>query len=397
MTNEEFIFLHRNEDVRQLALKKVPEGVELRFCLQQIEGWQTACSKLPRWASTEGIFFPPRISMEQCSSHQTAEYKRSLVEKLFPEGGTSMLDMTGGFGIDFSHLASHFRSAVYVEQQEHLCAMARHNFPLLGLPDAQIICAQGENVLSVGEHYSLIYLDPARRDEGNRKVVGIRECTPDVTTIYPRLLAQSDVVMLKLSPMLDVHQALEMLPDTRQVHVVSVNGECKELLLVLSARESDLTYYCIDVGAKETTRLEVAETTLKNPSSLQMPAPEELNACPYLYEPNASILKAGVQDVLCQQMNVRKLHPFSHLMISSELIADFPGRKFKVLQVGSCTKRAVKELTNGLCRANLTVRNFPAAVAELRKKWNLKEGGDIYLFATTLSDGSHALIKCAKV
>ncbi len=396
MINEEFILLHREDDVRSLALKKVPEGVELRFCLQQIEGWQTACKKLPRWASTEGILFPPRISVEQCSSDSTATYKRQLAERLFPAGRLKMLDMTGGFGIDFSFLAPLFSRAVYVERQDHLCVMAEHNFPLLGLQNAEVICGNGEDVLAKGGHYSLIYLDPARRDDVGRKVVGLRDCTPDVTVLREKLLAQADVVMLKLSPMLDVHKALEALPQTREVHVVSVNGECKELLLILSAEEKQRTYHCVNM-AESVSSLEVSASELTSGIPLKLAFPSIFPEYTYLYEPNASILKAGVQDVLCERMNVQKLHPFSHLMVSRDLIEDFPGRCFQIQDVKGCTKRDAKELADGQCRANLTVRNFPASVAELRKKWNLKEGGDVYLFATTLSDGSHALIKCGKI
>lgn len=387
MTNSEFILQHRTEDVRKLALRKMPEGLDAAFCLQQIEGWQLARKKIPRWAETDGLLFPPRLSMEQCSSQQTALYKRGVVERLLEGQCQRMMDLTGGFGIDFSYMAPLFREAVYVEQQEQLCQIAQHNFQLLGLQHAEVRNAQSQDVLAAYGEPSLIYADPARRDDAGRKVVLLQDCQPDVVALQDELMAHARVVMLKLSPMLDIQQALRQLRYVREVHVVSVDGECKELLLVMYQQEAPLRYYCVNITDH------VQETVVEEASVRPVISGQEMA---YLYEPNASILKAGVQDALCYIYKVEKLHAFSHLFTSDRLIEDFPGRKFRILGRSDFGKQGLRNLLAGVKQANITVRNFPATVQELRKKLKLADGGSVYLFATTMSDNSHALLRCEK-
>ena len=387
MTNSEFILQHRTEDVRKLALRKMPEGLDAAFCLQQIEGWQLARKKIPRWAETDGLLFPPRLSMEQCSSQQTALYKRGVVERLLEGQCQRMMDLTGGFGIDFSYMAPLFREAIYIEQQEQLCQIAQHNFQLLGLQHAEVRNAQSQDVLAAYGEPSLIYADPARRDDAGRKVVLLQDCQPDVVALQDEMMAHARVVMLKLSPMLDIQQALRQLRYVREVHVVSVDGECKELLLVMYQQEAPLRYYCVNITDH------VQETVVEEVSVRPVISGQQMA---YLYEPNASILKAGVQDALCNIYKVEKLHAFSHLFTSDRLIEDFPGRKFRILGRSDFSKQGVRNLLAGVKQANITVRNFPATVQELRKKLKLADGGSVYLFATTMSDNSHALLRCEK-
>ena len=387
MTNSEFILQHRTEDVRKLALRKMPEGLDAAFCLQQIEGWQLARKKIPRWAETDGLLFPPRLSMEQCSSQQTALYKRGVVERLLEGQCQRMMDLTGGFGIDFSYMAPLFREAIYIEQQEQLCQIAQHNFQLLGLQHAEVRNAQSQDVLAAYGEPSLIYADPARRDDAGRKVVLLQDCQPDVVALQDELMAHARVVMLKLSPMLDIQQALRQLRCVHEVHVVSVDGECKELLLVMYQQEAPLRYYCVNITDH------VQETVVEEVSVRPVISGQQMA---YLYEPNASILKAGVQDALCNIYKVEKLHAFSHLFTSDRLIEDFPGRKFRILGRSDFGKQGVRNLLAGVKQANITVRNFPATVQELRKKLKLADGGSVYLFATTMSDNSHALLRCEK-
>ncbi|MBR4643689.1 MAG: hypothetical protein IKO73_00810 [Bacteroidaceae bacterium] len=388
MTNAEFIAQHKTDDVRKLALKKVPDGVDIAFCLQQIEAWQLAHKKIPQWAETEGLIYPPRLSMEQCSSEKTALYKSQVVERLVGDGRHKMVDLTGGFGVDFSYLAPLFREAVYIERQEVLCEMARHNFGLLGLTHAVIRNARCEDILSEIDNTSLIYADPARRDDVGRKVVLLEDCQPNIINLQEDLLNRAKIVMLKLSPMFDIQQALRQLHSVREIHVVSVGGECKELLLVMHHQEKPLCYYCVNIA-----------------DTMQVTVVSDLSAAPvisqrekaFLYEPNASILKAGVQDALCSRYEIEKLHTFSHLYTSDQLKKDFPGRAFHIVGRSDFGKQGLKTLLSGVKQANLTVRNFPSSVQELRKKLKLSEGGDIYLFATTMSDESHVLLRCEKV
>jgi len=415
MTNEAFIRQHREEDVRKLALGKVPEGVDVRWCLQQIEGWQLARKKLPTWAKTEGLWYPVRLSLEQCSSEETARYKRQLAERLLSEGKRqSMVDLTGGLGVDFSFLAPLFKDATYVEILPELRELAQHNMPLLGLPNATIAEPTHSSLFTF--HSSLIYIDPARRDGVGRKTVGIEDCTPNLLEMQDALLQQSQYVLVKLSPMLDITEALRQLHCVSEVHVVSVRGECKELLMVMGAPSSSPQWgsafppypssspdvedmqvpniYCVNLGTEEdliTTKGQKAKDMGKDFSPLTLAHSH------FLYEPNASILKAGVQDVLCERYSVRKLHPMSHLFVGDDLIPRFPGRCFRIEAWSDFSKKALKELIGDVRRANLAVRNFPTSVEKLRRQLRLAEGGDVYLFATTLADGTHALIKTFKV
>ena len=405
--NEEYIAKHREEDVRALALKKVPDGVDATWCLQQIEGWQLARKKLPQWAATNGLWYPPRISMEQCSSEVTALYKRSVVERILPaDQRKEMTDLTGGFGIDFSYLSQAFMHAKYVERQTHLCEIARHNFS--NLPYVTVSNCSSEEYLNSTSQVALLYLDPARRDDVGRKVVALEDCSPNVVDLQEELRRHARYVLIKLSPMLDITQALRQLQCISEVHVVSVQGECKEVLLLIDRtweNEKDVeeqlpTYYCVDIRNDRTYTFSTkAGTSAVSDCSIVSAADICGNGthATILFEPNASILKAGVQNALCKQFGISKLHPISNLFVGQHPIADFPGRQFEIEEVGDFSKQGIKKVLQGIKKANLTIRNFPSTVAELRKKLKLKEGGDVYLFATTLADDRHALIKTKKV
>lgn len=387
MTNDEFIAQNKDADVRALALSKKPDEIDLHFCLQQIEGLQVAQKKLPAWAKTEGILYPPKVSLEQCSSEQTAHYKQQLVEQLLTMKREKMADLTGGFGIDFSFLAKLFDEADYVEQNDKLCDIASQNFPLLGLQHTRIHNKTCEDFIDEMGHFDLIYLDPSRRDELGRKVIALSDCSPKIEALQEKLLKHSQLVLVKLSPMLDIEDTLRRLACVSEVHVVSVSGECKEVLLVLCREKKDeLRFYCVNI----TTPTQTFSTKTRDVEPVLASHLER-----YLYEPNASILKAGVQNALCKSYDVKKLHPFSHLFVSAHFIEDFPGRCFIIEDSCGFGKKDLKKLLEGINQCNLTVRNFPASVAELRKRLKLREGGNIFIFATTLSDGSHALLRCS--
>lgn len=396
MTNEDFILQHLEDDVRRVALQKTPEEVDLTWCLQQIEGYQLAKKKLPGWIKS-GVWFPPRLSMEQCSSELTAQYKRSVLERCLSEMGkkvenSSFTDLTGGFGIDFSYMAQGFKHATYVERMPHLCDIARHNFPLLGLENANIVNGSAEEILNAG----VFFLDPARRDDVGRKVFALEDCTPNLIDLQDELLCRANLVMVKLSPMLDITQALRSVKCVSEVHVVSLQGECKEVLLVMKPNNNTtLTYHCVNLGTNEDAI--VCTEVEKNKSAVVYDGMLEGGL---IVEPNASILKAGVQDVLCQRYGLQKLHPISNLYIAPPLSGGeggvFPGRTFVIDAVSDFSKAGIKQVLSGLKQANITIRNFPGTVADLRKRFKLKEGGDVYIFVTTLADGSHAILRCKK-
>ena len=513
----DFIRQHQDDDVRQLAFlgSKYPE-VDMPFALDQIRGRKMARVKLPRWASIDGIIYPPHISMEQCSSEQTALYKAELAARLLglspsssengeekekesenasnlhlseicefagkgavdsefakneatckkqqilteseenvneikgePHGGdfseeTGFVDLTGGFGVDFSYIASRLGvKSMYVERQAHLCEAAKENFGRLGLKNAIVKNGDGievlhsfaskkeaaasdslgitedqpQSLLKTKLGLKLIFIDPARRDDAGNKVVSLKDCTPDVTLLQEEMLSKADYVIIKLSPMLDWHRAVSELNCVQEVHIISVNNECKELLLVLSARNMDdmrassadgesgedeidgaegtdgevkhagnLRIYCInDAQSFVCDELDMESSSVKI-------APSTLEEMLYLYEPNASLMKAGCFSVLSERYGARMLSKNSHLFVSREPIAVFPGRSFRIIVVSSFNKKELKRHLSGITKANIATRNFPLSVVELRKRLKLKDGGETYIFATTLSDESHVLV-----
>ena len=461
----DFIRQHQDEDVRQLAFlgSKNPE-VNMPFALDQIRGRQMARVKLPRWASIDGIIYPPHISMEQCSSEQTALYKAELAARLLgvsslsslrgeivPQGDNSKIcefasdravdsefaqnedtcekqqiltnvgdsvnkikadacsgdsvaeiefaDLTGGFGVDFSYIATQLGvKSMYVERQKHLCEAAKENFERLGLKNVVVKNGDGVEVLhAIPDHSGLrvIYIDPARRDDAGNKVVSLQDCTPDVTRLQDEMLQKAEFVVIKLSPMLDWHRAVSELRCVREVHVVSVSNECKELLLVLSARNMGGSNHLRICCVNDTQSFVCDEAEMA--SSVARIAAADLDSVQYLYEPNASLMKAGCFGVLSERYSVSMLSKNSHLFVSQSPVVDFPGRSFRIRAVSSFNKKELKRQLQGIVKANIATRNFPLSVAELRKRLKLKDGGETYIFATTLSDDSHVLLITDKI
>ena len=386
----DFIREHAEADVRQLALQgtKNPE-VNLTFALDQIAGRQKAKSKLPSWAAIDGMTYPPHLSMEQCSSEQTARYKASIAGK-----GALIVDLTAGFGVDMAFISQGFQHAVHVEQQATLCAISSENYKLLGLNHIEVVCADGIDYLHQLNHADLIFLDPARRDDHGARTYGIADCTPNVLELREELLEKADRVMLKLSPMLDWRKAVEDLGNVNEVHIVSVDNECKELLLILSKEEKPLKLFCVNNDQV----FEVSDNVTGGRffCDTASDVTKEPSPC-YIFEPNASIMKAGCFALLEQRFKVSQLDKNSHLFVSDSDISDFPGRRFIIEKTTSMNKRELKAALAGIDKANITVRNFPMSVAELRKRLKLKEGGDLYLFATTIAGHQHQLFLCRKI
>ena len=411
----EFVAMHRDEDVRELALKaKRVEGLDLSLALDQIAGWQIASKKLPQWASYEGIIYPPHISMEQCSSQFTAQYKSEIAQTLLASAATvrarvsdsaesdtlvakrAMVDLTGGFGVDFSYLARGFSQATYVERQRHLCDLAEHNMAALGLDQARIVCGDGVEYLRQMGPVDFIYLDPARRDEHGSRTYAIEDCTPNVFELRDLLLAKSQYTLVKLSPMLDWRKAVADFDGAvREVHIVATGNECKELLLVLGQQvheePSAPRVFCVN----DNQRIDYDSAAYTQGLRIGgKPLPEAKN---YLYEPNASIMKAGCFDLVEERFGVTQVGPSSHLFVSATPVADFPGRGFAIEAIGGMNKKDIKRLLNGTKQANIAVRNFPLTAPQLRKKLKLADGGPVYLFGTTMQGCDHVLLRTSKI
>ena len=386
MINEQtwdFIRQHAADDVRKLALQGTKDAaVDLSMALQQIAGRQTALKKLPSWAAVERVLYPPHLNMEQCSSEQTARYKARLAGS-----GDMYVDLTGGLGVDFYWMSQGFKQRYYVERNAELCELVEHNFRTLG-HNCSVCCCDTATYLPTVPHADVVFLDPARRNEHGGRTYDIKDCTPNILELLPLLMEKADKVILKLSPMLDWRKAVDDLQYVREVHIVSVDNECKELLLVLEQTERPLRLVCVNNN-------QIFEVS-SHPSPLTS-HPSPLTSEQFLYEPNASIMKAGCFDALAQQYPVCQVSANSHLFLSSVEIEDFPGRRFQICAISSTNKQTLKETLAGVSRANITVRNFPMSVEQLRKKLHLKDGGDTYIFATTKADGAHCLYICRKI
>lgn len=383
----EFIRAHSRDDVRLLALQapRYPD-VDMPAAIVQIAGRQAAANKIPSWQSIEELWYPRHLSMEQCSSEITAQYKSTLAD------GETLADLTGGFGIDCAFMASRFRKVSYVERQEELCEIAKHNFPLLGLKHITVYNEDGVAHLQKMEPVDCIFIDPARRNEHGGKTIAISDCEPDVEELEELLLSKGKQIIIKLSPMLDLTLALKNMKHVREVHVISVNNECKELLLIIGNEPSQLIpIHCINLTPKEK---QTFTFTREGELTSECLYTKELGK--YLYEPNASILKAGAFRSIASRYEVKKLHPNSHLYTSDLWIENFPGRSFLITGQCSFNKKEIKETIGELKKANITVRNFPATVAEIRKRTKLSDGGEVYLFATTLSNEQKVFIRCSK-
>jgi len=390
MTNPEtlqFLRLHANDDPSKLALQaRKYTDVDMPFVIRQISGRKVAAEKVPSWADCEEILYPPHLSMEQCSSEATARYKATLVE------GETFVDLTGGFGIDCAFVSGKFNRAGYVERNPELCQLAAHNFQVLGLNQIETHNADAREHLEAMDKVDCIYIDPARRDGHGGKTVAVADCEPNVAQLSPLLLQKADRVMIKLSPMLDISLALEALPDTAEVHIVSVGNECKELLFILkNEKTTDVRVTCINLTK---TGIQKFSFTKKEEQQSGCAYTQEVEK--YLCEPNASLLKGGAYKIIAASFGLKKLHPNSHLYTSAERPDGFPGRVFVCESLFSLNKTELKQGLNGILKANVSIRNFPLSVADLRKRLKLSDGGDIYIFATTLADERKVLIRCQK-
>lgn len=379
----EFIRIHADEDVRQLAFlgKKHPE-VDMTYALDQIAGRQKARAKIPSWAAIDGIVYPPHLSMEQCSSEKTARYKAQIAGK-----GTKIVDLTAGFGVDMAFMSAGFNEAIHVEQQPQLCAISSENYKRLELNHIQTICSDGVEYLHQMEHADLIFIDPARRDQHGSRTYGIADCTPNILKIIDEMLEKSQRVIIKLSPMLDWQKAVNDVGHVSEVHIVSVGNECKELLLVVEKKEAPLKIYCVNDDT-------IFNYTFNDEIGVfySGPTPEK-----YLYEPNASIMKAGCFDLISKRFDIYQPDANSHLYISDKIVEGFPGRGFVIDRVCTMNKKELKEALTGIDKANIATRNFPLSVADLRKRLKLKDGGEVYIFATTDAKRGHLLMVCRKI
>ena len=461
---KDFIKRHLNDDVNKLALSKFPEEIDKQFVIRQIQARQVLSKKLPSWAESDELVFPKKLSLEQCSSELTAKYKALLLstnphksprkisadscilvdEKvstnqhessrkisadscILVDEKTILVDLTGGMGVDTSFLSDNFDKTYYVEMQEELCDIARHNFKILN-KNIEVVNDNAEHFLTTCGEVDCIYLDPARRDEYGRKMVSLHDCSPDVAELQDILLKKAKKVLVKVSPMLDIEMIKKELIDIAEIHVVAVRNECKEILVILGQQTTDNGQQSSSIAHGS----QLIATDLRENWNFSFTEDEEQNAewtladkvGRYLYEPGAAFMKAGCFKLLSQNYNLDKLHRNSHLYTSDVLVSDFPGRIFEVINVVPFDKKAKKEITsrcqqttdNGqqtlsedfsatqqlsnsatLKKASVATRNFPLSAEELKKNLGLQDGGNFYIFGTTMKGEKKVVILTKKV
>ena len=469
---KDFIKKHLNDDVNKLALSKFPEEIDKQFVIRQIQARQVLSKKLPSWAENDELIFPKKLSLEQCSSELTAKYKALLLSTNPHESPQKisadlcdlvdekeirvntcrsvekkgiLVDLTGGMGVDTSFLSDNFDKTYYVEMQEELCDIARHNFKILN-KNIEVVNDNAEHFLTTCGEVDCIYLDPARRDEYGRKMVSLHDCSPDVVELQDILLKKAKKVLVKVSPMLDIEMIKKELTDIAEIHVVAVKNECKEILVILGQQTTDNGQQELETQRRKdaktqsgensatlslcdsATSLTISATDLREKWNFSFTEDEEQNAewtladkvGRYLYEPGTAFMKAGCFKLLSQKYNLDKLHRNSHLYTSDVLVPDFPGRIFEVINVVPFDKKAKKNLfemqrrkdtktqsgknsaTLRLCdsatsKASIAVRNFPLSAEELKKNLGLQDGGDFYIFGTTMKGEKKVVVLAKKL
>ncbi|MCQ2072411.1 MAG: SAM-dependent methyltransferase [Bacteroidaceae bacterium] len=391
MTTQEYIEAHKSDDVRRLALSAHPDGVDMQYALTQISGWQAARTKVPLWAATEGIIYPRHLSLEQCTSQYVAQFKATFIKDLLGEG-FAMADLTGGMGVDCFFISQYADKAYYYDIQPDLCELARHNFAVLGR-DIRV-CTTG--TVPVAQGLSLLYIDPARRDSAGRKLVSIRDCQPDVVEMQEDLKRQARYVMVKLSPMLDMTRALTELKHVSHVFIIGLEGECKEITLLMQRGfEAEPTITAVDIKADGTPESAVSSAkSTDNALPLPIANPEQLQPGTYISEPSAPYMKSALFRTIAAQTDTTLLHPDTHLFWSKEKPEKFPGRTFQISGIIPFDKRSLSALTK--TQANLSVRNFPESAPQLQSRLKLRDGGPRYLIATTLADSRRVLLDLRK-
>lgn len=386
---QHFIFEHEKDDIFSLKLKyKNDSKVDIELAIRQITGKQKIKSKVPLFYNSESVIYPAQLSLEQSSSETTAQYKSSICN------GDSLVDLTGGFGVDCYFMSEQFKQVTYVEHQKELCDLAIHNFTVLNRNHIQVIHSETEKFLEDMDHVDWIYIDPARRSTIGKKVVILSDCEPDVSTLYPLLLVKATRVMIKLSPMMDISAAIRDLPNTTEIYIISVENECKEVLLILNQTVGNkIKVKTINFGKNKENQL--FEFNLDDELNAETSISSTLDK--YLYEPNAAIMKSGAFKLIGNRFQIHKLNKNTHLYTSNELFPEFPGRIFEVTGQNGISKKELRDLILRIPKANISIRNFPLSVDEIRKKLTIRDGGEVYLFACTIGNEQKVIIETKKL
>ena len=379
-------FIYKNAhmplDKLLFSIDDVKEGIDRTVLANQLFGKKIAATKLPSWHASKEIIYPPKLNLEQCSSELTAKYKSQIIH------GHSFLDLCAGLGVDTFFIAQSFEKSIHCELNEELHYIAKHNLTTLS-KRINFLHGDGiELIKTTDQRFDLIYLDPSRRNRQNKKVVKLEDYTPNPIKHLKLLLQKGNCLLIKTSPLLDIHLAIKTISNIKTIHVIAINNDCKELLLEIHPQKNEkpVTIKCLDLGKhfSFTFNFEIEQKSCNYSKPLN-----------YLYEPNSSILKAGGFNSIANHFGIYKLHLHSHLYTSNTYISTFPGRCFEILNCCAYNKKDILSIISNK-KANVTKRNFPHSVDEIQKKLGIKDGGDYYLFATTLLDNKKKILVCKK-
>ncbi|WP_299229272.1 class I SAM-dependent methyltransferase [uncultured Psychroserpens sp.] len=382
---QNYINTHLNDDITKLLLKgKQINGIDIKIIIEQIEAKKKSKTKLPTWFETKNIYYPNKLNIEQTSSELTAKYKSSLIS------GERLIDITGGFGVDSYYFSKNFSSVTHCEINDQLSKIVSHNFKQLEVKNISCISEEGINHLNTAtKTYDWIYIDPSRRHESKGKVFFLRDCLPNVPKHLETIMHDSNNVMIKTSPLLDLSIGISELKYVKQIHIVALNNEVKELLWILEKDHTETTIVKtvnFTKGKKQLFSFKLEDEPISK-ANYSLPLT-------YLFEPNVAILKSGGFKVLSDAFKIYKLHKNSHLYTSNSKI-EFPGKQFKIEKIISYNKRVFKYL--GISKANVVTRNFPETVQQIRKKLGIKDGGETYLFFTTNLSNEKLVLVCSRI
>lgn len=387
----EFVHVNRNEDCSKLRLKSYSDAdFDTKFAIDQIEARRKTRNKLPSFNSNPKFLYPSLLAAEQSTSEDVAMFKRTLFDGKY----SSVCDLTGGLGIDTAYISDVVEKVTYVERYTDYCNVARHNFSVLGKNNIEVVNADCREFVESGNmDFDAFYIDPARRGVSNLKLYSFADCEPDILSLLPILMRYSSEVWIKASPMMDISLAVSELKNVSEVFAISVRNECKELLFhVVNGYSAEPSVHCVRIYNEKRFIFDFLFSEEKEiTDTVYATAPLS-----YLYEPDTSILKGGAFKCLARRFGLSKLHVSSHIYTGDSFMDDFPGRKFEVLECIPFKGGNLKKVAESYPAANITVRNFPLSSDALRKKLKIKDGGDLYLFATKCGNDRNVLIVCRK-
>ena len=391
-----YIKNHLNDDVFQLALDNKRTDIDIQLALRQISGYQILKRKVPAWTEFDNLLYPVHLSLEQCSSENTAKFKAKVISDLFSDKEYTLLDMTCGFGVDAYYISQNASSAILIEKDKELSEITRHNFEIFNR-HAEVINSDAEEFLKTNSNkYDIVFIDPARRGKNGEKVVLLENCTPNILLMILEIKKITNYLAIKLSPMFDIKQLLSQLQYVKSIYSIGVDNECKEIFVIIDFCTTDSNTKIVAVNISESdNEISIMQSDFFEEASIESVYPSDFGK--YLYEPYASFLKSGLYKTIANRYDANKIDNNSHLYTSNEIIKNFPGRKFEIVDIVEFNKKEAKQFFKKYDKANITVRNFPITADNLRNSYKVKNGGDNYVFATTIFPSKRVLINCKKI